>query len=499
MDIGIKSSGLFSDYRPPVCNGKIIPKKTIRCVAFVLVLSAVRVAAALDVGFARVDVTPPMGTPISGYFGYRPAVGVLDPLEATCVAFSDGCSTALVYTVDNLHISDDIIARAWTAVGKATGVGRDGVYIASTHTHTGAATERAYYLIGADPETEKAALATLSQANDLLVSRIADAGRFAIADLAPAELSIGRGACKGISFIRLFRMKDGSVSTNPGIGNPQIDRPVGEPDETVQLVRIARRGRKEIAIVNFQCHPDVIGGRSISADWPGFVRRTIERAMDGEVLCAFFNGAQGDTNHINVNPEPGRRARTGYFHSRRMGRAVAGAALMAWDDCVPVKAGKVESRVRFVKVKANKDDPSLLPEARRIKAAHLAGRKDEIPYKGMAYTTVVAEAIRRVAMADAPDYFELPVSTVAIGGALAFAGFPGEPFTVLGTDLKERSPFAMTVPTCVTNGSWQYFATEEVYGFGGYEARSAKLVSGVGELLRDALLEDLNAEFAKTR
>ena len=466
-------------------------------VSFGLAVSGFAAGEVFKAGFARVDITPPMGTPISGYFRFRPAEKVLDPLEATCVAFFDGSNTGLVYTVDNLHISNDIIERAVKAIAASTGVGRDFVYIANTHTHTGAATELGSYLTGANDNVRENAVAMLKVANDLMISRLADAARFAVADLADAKMSIGRGECKGISFIRLFKMKDGSSRTNPGVGNPDIDHPVGVPDESLQLVRIAREGKKEIALVNFQCHPDVIGGCGISADWPGFVRRTIESAMNGAVLCAFFNGAQGDTNHISVDPKISTRK--GYAHSRKMGVAVAGAALQTWYNCVPVPPGKIVGKVRNVRIKSNKDDPKYLPEARRISEAHKAGRREEIQYSGMEYTTVIAEAIRRVRLENAPDYFELPVSTLSIGGSLAFAGFPGEPFTVLGTFVKENSPFAMTIATCTTNGSWGYFATEEVYGFGGYEARSAKLACGVGERLRDALVNDLKAGFAAAK
>ena len=97
-------------------------------------------AGAFKAGFARLDITPPLGVPLSGNYTYRPAEFVHDPLEATCVAFSDGITTALVYTVDNLHITDDVIARAWDAIANATGVKRDTVFIASTHTHNGPAT-----------------------------------------------------------------------------------------------------------------------------------------------------------------------------------------------------------------------------------------------------------------------------------------------------------------------------------------------------------------------
>ncbi|MBQ6329132.1 MAG: hypothetical protein IJI35_08980 [Kiritimatiellae bacterium] len=38
-------------------------------------------ADAFKAGFARVDITPPLGTPIVGYFEERRAKGVLDGLE----------------------------------------------------------------------------------------------------------------------------------------------------------------------------------------------------------------------------------------------------------------------------------------------------------------------------------------------------------------------------------------------------------------------------------
>ena len=457
----------------------------------VALLSLAALADRFEAGFARVDITPPLGVPLSGYFGYRPAEKILDPLETTCVAFSDGVKTALVYTVDNLHVSDDVIARAWTAIARATGVTRDTVFIASTHTHTGPATEKRYYLRGLSAEAEAEAMKLIHLSNDLMVSRLADAGRLACEDLAPATIAMARGTCPGISFVRIFRMKDGRTRTNPGVNNPDIDKPFGTPDETVQLVRLAREGRPEIAIVNFQTHPDVIGGRNLSADWPGFARRYIETAMGGNVRCAFFNGAQGDTNHINVHPKPGLAAKKGYAHSRKMGLKVAAAALAVWDDCVPAPAGPVGGCVRTVRVPANVPDPKDLPQARKYAEAHEAGRRAEIPFSGMEYTTVIAEALRMIKLEHGPATFDMPVSTVTIGKTLSFAGFPGEPFTQLGRDVKARSPFAMTIPCCLVNGSRGYLPTREVFALGGYESRSSSFLPGVGETLSDALVEDL--------
>ena len=59
-------------------------------VTSVFALAAAVSFADFSAGFARVDVTPPLGIPLVGYFSHRVADGVLDPLYVDCVAVSDG-------------------------------------------------------------------------------------------------------------------------------------------------------------------------------------------------------------------------------------------------------------------------------------------------------------------------------------------------------------------------------------------------------------------------
>ena len=43
----------------------------------------------LSVGFARLDITPPFGIFMQGYYSERRASGIRDPLYVNAVAFSD--------------------------------------------------------------------------------------------------------------------------------------------------------------------------------------------------------------------------------------------------------------------------------------------------------------------------------------------------------------------------------------------------------------------------
>ena len=39
----------------------------------------------MKAGYARIDITPPLGSPIAGYYDPRIADGILDPVYATAV------------------------------------------------------------------------------------------------------------------------------------------------------------------------------------------------------------------------------------------------------------------------------------------------------------------------------------------------------------------------------------------------------------------------------
>ncbi len=449
---------------------------------------AAEAAVPLKAGFARVDVTPKLGIFVAGYFVDRRAEKVLDSLEAQAVAFSDGEKTALVIGVDMIDVPDDVVAEAKAAITAATGVGPEMIFLHASHTHTGPDSCRGKSE-ERDPQGDD--LERIKENVASVVAKLAEVSKLAIADLKPAKLSCGRGVAKRISFGRRYLMKDGKVRTNPGVNNPDIVRPVGKPaDEAVQLLRIDREGGAPIAVINFQTHPDVIGGNVISADWPGLTRRTFENALADGTKCLFVNGTQGDVNHVCVDPKPGELngmihdfddVWRGYDHARHMGAVVAGAALGAWYQCVPLRKGRVRGGMKAVKVPSNKPKPEEMPLAKKYYELHRAGKDAEIPFKGMELTTEVADAERKVRLEHGPDFFELPLSAVAIGRDLVFAGFPGEPFNDIGKALKKRSPFRLTIPACLTNGSRGYFPFSDAYKQGGYESRTSDFGPSVAD------------------
>jgi len=441
----------------------------------------------LFAGFARTNIDPMRGIDISGYFMERKAEGILDSLEINALALKSGADRVIMLSADLLYVETYISEKCKALISEKTGVPEDAIYIHATHTHTGPYLDPGSKLATVFTDKEKA---VIQEYQDFFVRRAVDVSEAALEDMKPARMGYAVGKAPNISFIRRFRMKDGTVKTNPGVNNPDIDCPVGILDDSVNLLRFDREGGDSIALVNFADHPDVVGGCKISADWPGFFRRTLEKALDG-VSAIFFNGAQGDVNHVNVHPTPGYLNDTfrdfddvsrGYGHSRFMGRVVAGSVLQIWDKVNYVDVDSVRFAQKTVNVPSNMPDPKDVPEAKRINDLHLQGRDSELPYEGMMLTTVVAEAERMVRLAEGPEYFPMTFSAIAIGNVALF-GIPGEPFNGIGCGVKESEGWELIIPCCLVNGEEGYFPMEDAYDQGGYEARSSNFKKGVAELI----------------
>lgn len=442
------------------------------------------------VGFARINITPAMGTPIAGYYHVRLADGVLDELEATALALALGTTRLLLFSVDHIGLPQSYVAPLQQAISEHTGIPAQAIWIACTHTHTAPAVER-----GISPELE-------ADYGRFLRSRLLDAARFALADLKPARMGWRIGSAPGIAFPRRFRMRDGSIRTNPGIHNPDIAEAIGLADERVGVLRFDRAGADTIVLAHFGVHPDTIGGCAISADWPGFARRTIERLLP-DTRCLILNGAQGDLNHINVHPASGDLndmvqdfddVMRGYGHARHMGRVIAGAVLQVFDKVCYRPVQRLQAVQCTLHQAANLPAPEDLPLARAYVALHQAQRDEEIPYQGMELTTVIAEAERMLQLEHGPDFFDLQLSALSIG-EIAFLGFPGEPFSGIGRAVRDTACWDMVLPCCCVNGNEGYFPDQEAYQCGGYESRSSIFAPGVAE----AMIQQAQSLLAKLK
>lgn len=436
-----------------------------------------------QVGYACVNINPMLGIGIHGYYVPRFASGYLDDLEASAMALQLADKQVLLISVDNCGMSAVLTNRYRAAIEAATGVKAEHIFLTATHTHTGPLLESTS-MFEAD-ETP------IRHYADFVEVRLIDLVKLAVADLKPAKMGFIQGqAPDRIAYIRRYRMKDGTTWTCPPINDPNIEHPIGKLDQRVNVLRFDQDGGKSIVILNYGVHADTINGDALSSDWPGWTRRTIDKALDGvKVMCLV--GAQGDVGSTHVFPSGGDMNDTEISFDNEMkspgmarfvGRALAGTILQVYDKVEYVDVDQLQILHKIVDVPANVPSLEEVSRAHLYKELHEAGRDEDIPYTAMELTTVVAEALRMCELENGPDMFHLELTGVQIG-SVALLGIPGEPFTDIGVQIKDTEGWSMILPCCLTNGSEGYFPMQEAYDEGGYEARSSHFKSGVAEAI----------------
>lgn len=414
----------------------------------------------LKAGFSRVDITPPLGTYLAGYYVERYATGVLEPIELNAVAVSDDKTTAVIIISDLQGLR-----RAWAdpirkKIAQETGLDVDCVSVTALHQHT------SYALRPGDKNNVIKDTAFL----DVLYRKFVDAAKMAISDLSDATASIGtRETAEPIAFIRRYIMKDSSVKTNPGKDVESIVAPAEEPDNTVRLVRFKREGKKDIALVNFATHPDVVGGTELSWDWPGYVRLFVERDLP-DTHCLLMNGFEGDSNHCDfING-----VRSGHDHCVHMGRIIADAVKDMWDNTRDCETSSVTSKVDIVYNRTRSDKVEYYKECRE-----LYDSKDmtKTTSTGIGYT----EAGRIVtAVESAPLFQKIPTTLITLG-EVAIVGIAGEAFTNYARIIRERYPEKFILTSCSMNGHEGYLPTATAFEQGGYEVVTSPFTPTIEE------------------
>ena len=404
-------------------------------------------------GFARLDITPPLGIPVAGYYRKRYAEGIIDPIELNAVAFNDGENTSVIIVADILGINKDSSLYIRETIEAELGIPADNIITSVTHSHTS-------FNLALTPLSPSFESVGSREYFNLLIRKFVDVARLAIDDMKEATFSVGSTETKEqVAFIRRYLMKDGTVKAFPRpLPNPDIVRPMSDPDNTLRLIRIDREDAKSIAIANFQTHADTITGSLLSGDWPGHLRRFVEEDIPN-INCITVVGAQGDSNHINPN-KAGKQSSIEI--SRHIGRVIADAVLDVWERTSPINTDKISSEVRVVFNKTRTDGIERLEEAKKYVEDYDAKL---IPSN----TQLRAEMGRITRIPTAPLYQQIPVTVMKLG-EIVLVGFGGEPFTEYSNRSRAALPDKFVISVMGTNGFQGYLPTKCAFTDGGYEA-----------------------------
>jgi neutral ceramidase len=398
----------------------------------------------LAAGVAKVDITPPPDTPVTGH--PRKTSGARDRLHAGVLLLDDGKTKAAIATFDLIHTSDALVQSVRAAIASKTGVPAQNILVAASHNHSGP---------DFDKETKWA---------EEVVGKIAGAAARAAADMRKVTVGYGENA---IGF---------SINRRKVIDGRAVVRlnPEGPNDRRVKVLRFddGRSLTPMAVVMHAVCHPCFFtwgdnatppypdGFPKMSADFPGEAQRFVEQAYDGKALSLFLQGCAGDIRP-NLPGDPYRCADEADIEWA--GRDLGGAV------------------VRTLARSMIREERSKRPTTYKVRCA-----SERVKLSGK----------------DGPVDAELMAMKI---GPYLLLTMPGEPMVEFGFKL-ERSIADRAVPIVVgyANGYIGYIATAEAYKFGGYEPTQspltpdaeAEIIRGLNRL-SDKVVGDVFESFSK--
>jgi hypothetical protein len=430
-----------------------------------LCLGGVRAQAAttFKAAAARVDITPPVGLPMYGFFDRlqqnRVATGTLDPLYARILALEAGDRRFALVTLDlGRTFSEPLLDQLRQQIRTAAGISF--LMVTASHTHSGP-NLLDEYPGGRPPAWETSAIRTIASA-------VSQASRH----LVPAKIGTGSGEVE-IGYNRRQVRPDGTVNmlwTDPG---KQPNLPV---DPTVLVMRIDDLQGKPLAIVvNYACHPVVLGSDNLqySADFVGVMVHTVEAAFGGAPICLFLQGADGDINpyYATTPLKDGAVARRNWT-GEQLGTEAARVA----KNIQP--GAPAHAAIDF-------SDDVLRFQLRWPPRAFRQGLLAKYGPK------VFEDHADLIAHQPPPDQLDLHVTTLLLNHEIALVGMPGEPFVNFQMDWRARCPLAAAFFAGYANGYFDYLPTIAAAAEGGYGAGDSNTYVEVGageRMLRQALV-----------
>lgn len=418
----------------------------------------------LTAGTAAAIITPPVGTPMEGYSARADvSQGVHDDLHARALVIDDGNTAVALVSCDLVGVDRRMVAEARDRAHAATGIPREHILIAATHTHSGTAG----ILGGVD-----------SVLLDVTARHVAGAVAAAYRARRPAVLKVGSGSVDSVAQNR----RHPDWPTDPSLLVLLLD----DPDPLRPPIAAA---------VNFACHATVLYHTNLllSADYPGHAVRTVEQVFPG-IGAAFFNGACGNVNPNWIEQE--------HAEAERVGKVVGSAAArligelrplgrgqkahnIRWDEHLeqPVTVGELVENVTL-RVASRRVDLSLrtyLPQAEydatlaelqaRIDAPGASGDREQhraLMAQITRFRTERQAAARLAAREGTTAHPEM----MAIGFSrdVALLGLPGEFFVETVADIRAKAGIRRLAAACYANHYIGYVVPPAAYDEGGYEA-----------------------------
>jgi hypothetical protein len=424
----------------------------------------------MKAGAARIDITPTKSIWMDGMLRAHPSEGVHDPIFACALVMSNderlehACA---IVSVDVCRLAEPQTNAVRRAVATEVGIPAENVIVAAKHIHSGPVTgggdevdaEYVFKGVGiAAAESAGSNGGVEAEYAATLVNRMVQVVKQAAGTMMPVAAGCASGMENTISQYRRLLADDGHVVMNWEPYPPEhIVGPLGEIDPEVGVLKLVDMAGKVVCVLfNHAGHPNVLSGDNylISAEYPGFAERLLEREFGG--VAMFVNGAQGTMDIDGLGPRD-------WAEMERLGRKLANAVAGTARPIEP--SGGLVLRCASIKYG--------LP-ARKIPDAQLAWAEEILKQTGGRVQPLadgVGDDYKAVIFKRMYEsqHLDIPAEQVCIAlGDTAFISFPGELYTEIGMRIKAASPFRRTYIFGLANGHVGYVSSRKAIEEGGY-------------------------------
>lgn len=424
-------------------------------------------AGSFLVGSAYADITPTQ--PMPNYNGQvvKPGEGAT-PLRVNVLVCDDGRKRIVLLSVDCTFLGRAEVLRIRDALRWRIGVPPDHVLVAATHSHAAPATT-ASFLSGALPDPRYV---------DFVVDRTAEAAATAFGRLRPARLATASIPAPPFASSRR-RISPAGQAYMTG-AEPDITFPGENPieEEMQYLVFEDAAGRSLAAVFAVACHNNMVSG-VYSGDFFGRTADAL-RARLGDIGVVSLAAPCGDVNYIL----PGRKR---FFpDDRATGAALAEAILKSLAQAPRREAGPLTTRSIVQRIPDRPYDAAefVYDNGRGAGPAALASFK--------ARYTPEEQAVRERGATS----YDVEIQAITIG-SFAMVTNPAELFSIYGRNIRQASPFAVTMVSSLTNGYCGYVPTPGSFKHRGYETYrsvyTSRLAKDAGDQIQKLSIDLLNA------
>jgi neutral ceramidase len=289
----------------------------------------------VEIGIGKSNITPKIqaehDNPVDGSFvdiplaGYgdrngKPATGVHDSLYVKAMALKVNTEIIVFAGADILIIPPQVTKKVVEMMKQEIGLGRENLYIAATHTHSGPGA-------WSDKKVGEMFSGKYNPNVEAWLSlQIFKAVQQAVNDLKPG--SIGSGTFDAKDYIRnRLTGKEGNI-------NPAFS-----------LIKAQQTDGASIIIGSFDAHTTTLSGKNMefSGDYAGYWQRKIESY--GYDIAIFMAGAMGSQSGMSKGE--------GFERPKYIGEALADSAVVHLDDIT------LKDSIQLVHLTLPMDIPSL--------------------------------------------------------------------------------------------------------------------------------------------